>query len=222
MRKTRRLLVMLMVFATLVSSCSCSLFKKKAKLKVGDELKFGTYNGDPIEWQVIEVNEEGEALIISKYALDMREYSKEHTPVTWAESDTRGWLNGEFYDTSFTDKEKKEIVVSHLTTAANRDFDTEGGEDTDDKIFLLSAEESEKYFPTNEERLCYPTEHCIKSGVWVSDYAGFEGTCCWWLRTTGKTRYLTAFVYVAGNVFFEGARIFSHYLGIRPAMRIKA
>ena len=46
------------------------------------------------------------------------------------------------------------------------------GSATQDRGFLLSIEEVEKYFKTDEDRKCKPTQYAVKQGV--------NGENCWW------------------------------------------
>ena len=59
----------------------------------------------------------------------------------------RQYLNGSFYDKNFTAEEKEWILE---TTVKNEnpttDFKTDSGNDTVDRLFLLSVQEAEQYF----------------------------------------------------------------------------
>ncbi|MDY6017558.1 MAG: TIR domain-containing protein, partial [Oscillospiraceae bacterium] len=79
---------------------------KVEKLKVakaGDYVFFGAYEQDNsasngkehIEWLVLEVKD-GKALVISKYALDCKQYNTNYTDVTWEACTLRRWLNNDF------------------------------------------------------------------------------------------------------------------------------
>ena len=48
-------------------------------------------------------------------------------------------------------------------------------------ILLPDAEETEKYLPTNDERICIPTERAIREGAYAGKNPG--SGCWWWLRT---------------------------------------
>ena len=65
--------------------------------------------------------------------------------VVWESSTLRQWLNGDFYQKYFTENEKRSILTTHLQNSNNPLYNTNGGSDTDDKIFLLSIEDIEKY-----------------------------------------------------------------------------
>ena len=44
-------------------------------LKLGDKVLFGTYLEEPIEWRVIQLGEDGAAVLISEYILTMKAFS---------------------------------------------------------------------------------------------------------------------------------------------------
>ena len=131
---------------------------------VGDMVKFGRYPqtaaGDvqDIEWRVLAV-EGNKVLAISRYGLDAKRFDDNSNK--WWNSEIRGWLNGEFYNSSFNDDEKGIIASSDPG-----------------KVFLLSKDEVYGYFSSDEDRKCVPTEYARANGAYV-----YEGYCCWWLRS---------------------------------------
>ena len=145
-----------------------NLFKNT---KVGDYIKFGNYpqtaNGQnqPIEWQVLS-KENNKMLVISKYGLEVRRFDSGSN--NWRNSEIRKWLNGEFYNKAFNEKEKKSIKSSNLSDVG-----------TSDNVFLLSKEEAEKYFVNDNARRCKATEYSVKNGACKND----EGYGYWWLRS---------------------------------------
>ena len=68
------------------------------------------------------------------------------------------------------------------------DFTTDGGKDTDDKIFLLSYAEADRYFGADTPRECVPTSYAMYRGVLVAQDSNVDGrlTGRWWLRSPGK------------------------------------
>jgi hypothetical protein len=64
---------------------------------------------------------------------------------SWADSDVRAWLNGEFYQTAFEENERNRILLTHLENDWNY-FDEviagyrgTGGPDTKDYVYLYSV-----------------------------------------------------------------------------------
>ena len=70
----------------------------------------------------------------------------------WVTSCSRGWLNNYFMQTAFTPAEQARISLSDIHTDPSPGFDNDPGPDTQDYVFLLSAQETEQYFPTAESR----------------------------------------------------------------------
>lgn len=191
---------------------------------VGDVIKFGSYEQDnntsngkeEIEWQVLEVKD-GKALVISKYALDCKPYNTEYTTVTWESCDLHQWLNNDFYNSAFGSDEKAKIISTTLTNDDNPSYGTEGGNDTTDKVFLLSIDEAEKYFSSNEARKCEPTEYAEANGDYINDG---NGTVWWWLRSPGNDTYYVASVDTFGWVHDYGYIVNLTYIAVRPALWI--
>ncbi|MCR4621019.1 MAG: DUF6273 domain-containing protein [Clostridiales bacterium] len=200
-------------------------------LEVGDTVCFGHYEQDndlntrtePIEWIVLAACEESEYLLVSRYVLDAEKYNDTSGEVTWEQSTLRKWLNGEFYDWAFSDDEKALLVDARVTADRNPQFDTDPGNDTDDKVFLLSAEEAGKYFADDAARMCAPTEYAKAVGGHITGSYKVDGrnTCGWWLRTSGKSAKTAAVVMGNGEVYTEGAPVISPVVCVRPAVRIR-
>lgn len=114
---------------------------------VGDIVTFGKYT-----WKVL-AKENNKALIISENSVARRPYHENSFDmhVTWETCDLRQWLNNDFYN-EFSDGEKAQIATTLVVTEDNPKDGTEGGNNTEDKIFILSAEEAEQYFSSDEER----------------------------------------------------------------------
>lgn len=204
----------------------------------GDVITLGTYPQDengsvrPIKWQVLEVKD-GKALIISEYGLDCKPYNTEETDVTWETCTLRAWLNQDFMNTAFTPSEQGLIAETKLVNEDNPMYGTKGGNDTTDKVFLLSLNEVLEYFDLtlnngqeDSEVYCFgegsgafPTEYCVKQGL-TRVYA----TCRWWLRSPGQTNTMAACSLGrrTGPGFFvnnDGAGA-KYGVAVRPAMWI--
>lgn len=200
--------------------------KEESSLEVGGIVTIGHYEQDgvikngeePIEWIVLDVDEaERKALVVSKYSLDRLLYHNKYEPVTWETCDLRGVLNDEFLNKVFTSEEIQRIVYSQLHTEDNTEKGTKGGNDTVDRVFLLSAEEADKYFPSDEQRRGVPTTYLVQLCAYSN---GLESTSTvYWLRTPGEVQEHAAYVF-AGRVNLGGWAGNVHKLPIRPAMWI--
>ena len=196
-------------------------------VKVGDYIKFGNYpqtsHGQiqPIEWQVLSI-ENNRMLVISRYGLEAKRFDIGSN--NWENSEIRKWLNGEFYNKSFNENEKKFIRNSSISTIVYKGgFLGIGRKEelsyTNDRVFLLSKEEAKKYFVNDDVIKCKATNYAKKNGAYVdSDDGGYSH---WWLRSP--------FPYSGGGdvyIVFSGGNIFSCYVDClvpnlaRPALWI--
>ena len=107
-------------------------------VEVGDIIPFGGH-----EWRVLEVRGD-RALLISEYIIELRAYHYREEAVTWETSAIRHYLNNEFLN-SFRRADRARIPETRLANNDNPWFGTYGGDDTYDKIFLLSLEEVVQY-----------------------------------------------------------------------------
>lgn len=189
---------------------------------VGDYVSLGQYDQgyssgkDPITWLVLE-KRNGMVLLISAAGIDRQVYHDTDVYVTWENSWLRSWLNSTFYTSAFSSVEQSAIALTHLSNPDNTAYSVDGGNDTDDRIFLLSVDEANAYFASDLDRMTYPTPHAIDRGCYV-DEDSFS--CWWWLRTPGKqteTPHQT-FVTWEGTVHTGGYVVNHSYGCVRPAM----
>ena len=194
---------------------------KNPEYKVGETIEFGNYPQDkdgtekPIEWIVMK-NEGNQVLLLSKYVLDAKSYNEEWEDVTWETSDIRQWLNNEFYTTAFNKSEKAKIQTSLIKNEDNSEHGTSGGNDTEDKVFLLSEKEAETLFSNDDERIAKATEYAEKSGVYVNE----EKAAYWWLRSPGDSGDDAAEVIYSGWVYRDGNYVDDSSGGVRPALHL--
>ena len=132
----------------------------------------GYFKYEPIKWRVLQ-SENGEAFLLSDVILDKQLYNENDKYVTWEKSSLRAWLNKKFINTAFSDEEKEKINITEIVNQDNPVYGIEGGNNTFDKIFLLSLSEvseqqdGEKYgFLDDEIRACGKSD--------------FSKTVSWW------------------------------------------
>ena len=191
---------------------------------VGDYLIYGTYEQDnntsngkeDIEWQIL-AKEENRIFLISRYALDCQQYNSENVNVTWETCSLRSWLNSTFYDDAFSDAEKTCIATSIVTADPNLRYSTTNqGNDTEDKIFLMSIKEVSKYLSSNVNMQSKATEYAYGIGAYRSD----NGNCRWWLRTSGHNSSLTLVINSDGYCDYAGVNVDDRDGAVRPALWI--
>jgi hypothetical protein len=195
----------------------------------GEYIYFGFYEQDNdtsngkenIEWRVL-AKDDNNVLVISKYALDAKPYNTEDEDVTWETCTLRTWLNETFLNEAFSEAEQTIIQTTEVSADRNPDWSTDPGNATKDKIFLLSINEANKYFASDEARMCVPTTYAIANYAWTSDDYKADGaaTCWWWLRSPGDFQINAAFVYYDGGVYSFGRDVDNDVGCVRPALWI--
>ncbi len=157
-----------------------------------DRIKLGEYPaGAPITWLVLENNGK-DLLLLSEYGLDAKAfndmtYSYQKTGSfgkgtnEWHNSTLREWLNDEFYNAAFNQEEKGMILEdNHDTYKMSSTGTVEETAPVSDRIFLLSAREVKKYFPTQRDLICKATGFAKEQGAEIE---GGPMQCHWWCRS---------------------------------------
>lgn len=124
--------------------------KKNEERPDMENLKFGTFKGEPIFWKPIELRmgSRGAAYITAKPLFrdkfndfDSNKYAEVNI---WKTSTLRKYLNDEFYNTCFSDYEKKWIYTNEIKSIGNTTIDAYNRKHianitTQDKVFLLPS-----------------------------------------------------------------------------------
>ena len=173
----------------------------------GKIVQFGRYpqttegNDDTVvEWQVLD-RDGRNALLISRYGLDVQPYTWPSAQITWEQCTLRIWLNDTFANRAFSQEEQQAILMTTVVNGSDEGYwKTDGGNDTQDKIFLLSYRQAEQYFDVtinNDEN--------IKSRMQPTDYALAHGAgkLGWWLRSQGPEQGTAARVYSVGALDYD-------------------
>lgn len=204
------------------------------EIRVNDKITFGDY-----EWCVLDIKH-STALIITEDMIELRTYHNKSGDITWAGCELRKYLNDEFLK-NFTEKDKARIILTTLVNLDNPWFGTIGGDNTIDKIFLLSIEDVVcKYFGDSSKNLQIPkgkykywfTRKDVNNAKRISAYCGY--TWWWWLRSPGRKQVKAVYVHGDGNIGIQGNNAFKCNLsgvyhpvnkdvrgGVRPALWLK-
>lgn len=202
---------------------------------------FGNYyqsdaNGntkDPIKWRVLS-NADGKLFLLADQNLDVQPYNTSQTSITWEKSTIRSWLNGyganennygtdyssdNFIDTAFSDGEQGAIAQTHVDNADNPTDNTPGGNDTTDKIFLLSIGEASNssYFPDGDNSRMSTNNDYVASRNNSMSGAGAEDA--WWLRSPGTSDSTAADVKDSGDLNY-GHNVAFTFIAVRPAFHL--
>ena len=205
--------------------------------QIGSVISFGGF-----DWRVIDV-QDGRALIITKDAIEQRQYNEaideentgEGVDVTWETCTLRKYLNGEFYS-KLTKEEQEFIAETRIQNPDNVWYGTNGGNDTTDNIFLLSLEEVDKYFGDSgdyreKRRKNFEWDYPVGKFVTADDGYYFSNTNdsdriakfsneyqWWWLRTPGIRGDCAANTGAEGFVYIHGDFVGERFLGVRPVL----
>jgi tetratricopeptide (TPR) repeat protein len=154
----------------------------------GDTVMIGGYN-----WILLNKSED-KALLIKKVALDKRAYNAEAVGTSWENSSLRQFLNSDFLLNTFSESERNSIILSIIENNKSV-YGTDGGNNTQDSIFLLSTEEANEY------------KTFIK---------GFKGNS--WLRSPGNSQNSAAFMTEKGTIMEYGYMVSSEEFTVHPVM----
>ena len=105
-----------------------------------------------------------------------------------------------------------EVTVSN---PRNPEYGTYGGNETKDKIFLLSINEADNYLPTPELRQCEATDFAKQNGAAVLK----NGCTDWWLRSPSENSHKSAAINQNGSIRSVDC-ITDDYV-VRPALWLK-
>ena len=194
-------------------------------VQIGDSIRFGSYeqdndleNGDEeIDWIVLD--REGDIVtLLAEKGLDCIQFNTTYKNVTWETCTLRTWLNQTFMYRAFSEEQRGMIVETETPTEINEWFpETEPGNDTVDRIYLLSISEAKNYFPSGSQRLMKPTAYALAKGCHM-DTMSHNGW--WWLRTQGRDQIAAVFITDWGSPQMRGANV-DYVAGcVRPCMRI--
>ena len=238
MKKMTVILALIMAALCTVACFAESDIDPKA-IAVGDIVIFGNYaqdndagNGkEPIEWIVLDV-QDNKALLLSKYGLFAEGYHNTWDDCTWETCSLRAWLNDRFMNYAFSAEERSAILTTTVDNSDPQGYDwtlaggekRTGGNNTQDKIFLLSYAEANRYLDVtiedenNIKSRVSPTAYAVSLGAPpISGFQTADGSAAgwWWLRSPGGYMNSGAGVSPAGSLSYMRAY---HRSGIvRPA-----
>lgn len=194
------------------------LYEMGEKMQIGNYMQNNSTYKSPITWAVL-AKEDNKILLITDKVIECKQYSESENKSTWDESSIRTWLNDKFLNEAFTPEEQDKILITYVSADENPRFDVYQGASTQDKIFILSINEAEKYFNSPKERLCEPTDYVLAKRPYISNVDGVN-SCHWWLRTHGKFDGSSTYVTSTGYTYEIGDGVTADQYCIRPAMWI--
>lgn len=200
-------------------------YNKVHNAKKGDVITFGSLEQDdnegngkePIEWIVLDVEEEGRLVLLTKYCIERVSYNKKAEDITWEECFIRSWLNSGFLDDSFTKEEQWIIPTSYVVNDDNPLYGTDGGNDTYDKAFLLSIKEAQDYFDNDRSRITSATEIAKLHYAYTDPF----NNTAWWLRSPSFKSNKAAVVADDGEIYIGAYhKVTDMIFATRPCLRL--
>lgn len=207
-------------------------------------IMFGGYpsdaNGAPREmlWAVLD-RRGNELLLMSVSAIETRPYHNEYT-ASWETSDLRRWLNEDFLRDAFTAEERSMIRSSWVINSDDVEQHLRKGNDTQDRVFLMSLQEAETYFMRDTfqrldetvdwrstlQGVQYRADYDIIRAP-LTDYIVAQGArisnqnAMWWLRSEGMNSGYAALVRDKDIIDAGGMPVTTTGIGVRPVMWIR-
>ncbi|MDO4978237.1 MAG: DUF6273 domain-containing protein [Eubacteriales bacterium] len=204
---------------------------------------------EPIKWRVLNISN-GNILLFADKALENESYDGANlSGITWEKSRVRSWLNGynetmnskgvdftvinqNFINKAFSSEEILAINNTHVINDNNITYGTNGGNNTIDKIFLLSESEiygtdqansygfSKKSGVNDEARRMKSSCYAKAVGVRNNTTTEYLGNCVWLSRSPGKeaTNAITIYMYGEAISYYN----IGQYFAICPALNLNS
>lgn len=191
---------------------------------------------EPIKWRVLSV-EGNDAFLMADQDLDCRQYNEEQMGVTWERCTLRSWLNGygedqnglkrnysedNFLNNAFTETERDAIMTVTVENTQNPIYYTDGGNNTEDRVYLLSYDElnDPAYgFETSENtdtRKAEATQYAKRGGGIQSPNVAVSTV--YWTRSPGVREDCTCAV--IGGVFVYPYKATYTQMLVRPVLHL--
>ena len=201
---------------------------------------------EPIRWRILS-EENGEALILCDSIIEKTKFQSSYYSIgsfyytkangapegTYANnyeySEVRAWLNSTFLENTFSEEEQAKILttlVDNSVASTGYTSNPYACNDTNDKIFLLSAAEvmsSDYGFSSStgsdKARYMVLSDYARALGLYMGTSSSYYGNGYWWLRSPDYdySPYARR-VDLGGDIAYYG--VYSGY-GVVPALRIR-
>ena len=185
----------------------------------GETVTFGEYKGEEVKWQVLE-KRGSKLMLLTRMCIDAASYNDQYGSITWADCTLRSWLNENFINEAFDPNQQQMIIETKIENSNNPHFEVSGGRETVDRVFLLSVEEAEKYFKTDDARMAKGTFYAMQNDLFSFEDDGTY-TCTWWLRSPGHNDNYVCNVDLGGGTdYSRSPKTDTNKSGVRPAIWI--
>ena len=188
------------------------------------------FKWERMKWRVLQ-NNGSTMFVVADKGLDCKDYNDTYEPVTWEDCTLRNWLNNDFYNMAFSDSEQGAVIGQTVSNEDNLEYGTAGGNNTADKVYLLSDREltdrsygfCEDYNVWSASRRFNTSDYSCARGA--SRDCDDEGNqyCWWWLRSPGRSTYEAINVDTDGRIKQDGTEVLISCdvsLAVIPALHI--
>ncbi len=185
---------------------------------VDSYINFGSTNSLPIKWRVLSVNQN----MVTLYAVTSVG-DQVMGQANWMDSTLRSWLNGEFYNSAFSDNEKNVIQTSSITTDVNGT-----SVNTTDKVYIPSTLDvcgsNSANGATVPVTFQVGSQYFRNSGMWGSTLLPyFSDNSKIWFHDTYATQKLTTYPMIQVNCSSmvlqgDGSEVSPYYVTFVPTV----
>ena len=158
--------------------------------ETGTSVLYGEY-----KWLIVE-KEEDKVFLVKSEPINGYAYHNQSKKITWADCSLREYLNSDFIEETFYKKMSDRILDTKIKAPDNKKYNTKGGRETTDKIFLLNAKQAKEYKQ-------------------ILDNFSRD----WWLISPGNSQNTAQYVSY-GVIMDYGYEVSNANIHIRPAMWI--
>ena len=191
---------------------------------------------EPIKWRVLSV-EGDDAFLMADQNLDCRQYNEKQMRTTWERCTLRSWLNGygedqnslkqnysedNFLNNAFTETERNAIMTVPVENTRNPIYFTDGGNNTVDRVYLLSYDELNdpaygfENLENTDTRKAESTQYAGKGGGILSPNVAWPAV--YWTRTPGGSADCVCAV-IGGAFVYPYRAVYTQML-IRPVLHL--
>lgn len=213
-----------------VNDTSVSKKTSQNMLLKGELITFGNY-----KWRVLHVKGRT-ALLISDGITDIGiPYNSSMENTTWETCSLRKWLNSEFL-ARFSSEEQDRVLFYEVKAENNQWYQTDAGNSTKDKVFILSISEAVRFFGDSGDLHSRPDNdwmddidanrisYAIDDKFNINRCAAYKNeNTWWWLRSPGKSETKAAYINSNGIILLNGELVFddggTSCVGVRPGVR---
>ena len=161
-----------------------------------------------IEWIILDKVDD-KLLLVTKNVIDNRSYNTTGN-ANFLNSSIKDWLNGEFYNTAFTENQKANICDTNITETEKC------------KVFLLSKEKAEDCFANDMSRIARATDYAKEVDNAGENLSVKNANVCQYWLMSNENGDKAPYVSFAGDIKEEGIEATTKTIGVRPAIWVKA